>query len=102
MNWINTLLNNPLILIFLVSFLGVVLGRVGTKNIKLGAAAALIVGIFFGHAGYAVPGVFFNLAITMFMATVGLLASRDAFRLGCVVMEPAFLFLLLLLRLPVP
>ncbi len=81
MNWINTLLNNPLILIFLVSFLGVVLGRVGTKNIKLGAAAALIVGIFFGHAGYAVPGVFFNLAITMFMATVGLLASRDAFRL---------------------
>jgi putative transport protein len=81
MDGLNSLLNNPLILIFLVGFLGIILGRIGTKHVKLGAAAALIVGVFFGHFGYTVSNIFFNISVTMFIAPVGLLASRDVVRL---------------------
>jgi len=70
-------LQNPIALIFVVGLLGILIGMIGTKRIKLGASAALLVGLAFGHFGFSVPLSFFNLAITLFMAAVGLLASKD-------------------------
>jgi len=79
-NWLATFLQNPIALIFVVGFLGILLGMIGTRRIKLGTSAALLVGLAFGHFGFSVPLDFFNLGITMFMAAVGLLASRDMVR----------------------
>lgn len=81
MSWLLSFLQNPVTLLFVVGLLGILLGMVGTKRIKLGASAALLVGIVFGHFGFSVPISFFTLATTMFMAAVGLLASKDIVRL---------------------
>jgi len=80
MGWLISFLQNPIALIFVVGLLGILIGMIGTKRIKLGASAALLVGLAFGHFGFSVPMDFFNLGITLFMAAVGLLASKDVVR----------------------
>ncbi|SES09353.1 aspartate:alanine exchanger family transporter [Salisediminibacterium halotolerans] len=79
--WIEQLLHEPLVLIFIILFFGSLLGRLSIKGISLGTSAVLFVAMFFGHFGYEVSSVVQNLGLSLFIVAVGLQAGPRFFRM---------------------
>ena len=74
------LLDNPLLLLFLVAAVGYPLGRIRIRGSSLGVAAVLFVGIAFGsiHPQLKLPEIVYVLGLALFVYTIGL-ASGPAF-----------------------
>ncbi len=71
---ITLLINNPLLLLFLVSAIGYVLGRVQIGGVSLGVAAVLFVGLAFGalDPNLKLPETVYQLGLVLFVYTIGL------------------------------
>jgi putative transport protein len=78
---IQLLLDNPLLLLFIVSALGYVLGKIKIRGGSLGVAAVLFVGLAFGalHPDLKLPEVVYLLGLVMFVYTVGLSSGPGFF-----------------------
>jgi putative transport protein len=71
---IQLLIDNPLLLLFLVAAVGYLLGRINLGGLRLGIAAVLFVGIAVGglHPDLKLPEIVANLGLVLFVYTVGL------------------------------
>lgn len=71
---ITLLIHNPLLLLFLVSAIGYVLGRVQIGGVSLGVAAVLFVGLAFGalDPNLKLPEIVYQLGLVLFVYTIGL------------------------------
>ncbi len=78
---IQILIDNPLLLLFLVSALGYLLGQVRFFGTSLGIAAVLFVGLFFGALDPALklPEIIYLLGLVLFVYTVGLSSGAGFF-----------------------
>ncbi|RLL43629.1 YidE/YbjL duplication [Oceanobacillus piezotolerans] len=81
MDIVSELLNDPLLLIFSILFLGSLLGNVKVKGLSLGTAGVLLVAMVFGHFGYQVPPIVQNLGLSLFIVAIGLQAGPRFFRM---------------------
>ncbi len=74
--------DNPLLLLFLVSSLGFLLGRVKIAGFSLGIAAVLFVGLAFGSldAELKLPEIVQRLGLVLFVYTIGLSSGTGFFR----------------------
>ena len=75
------LLENQLLLLFLVSAIGFAVGRITIAGTSLGVAAVLFVGLAFGalHPDLKLPEVVYQLGLVLFVYTVGLASGRQFF-----------------------
>lgn len=73
------LIDNPLLLLFLVAGIGFLLGRIRIKGASLGIAAVLFVGLAFGALDPKIhlPDIVYQLGLLMFIYTVGLSGGAD-------------------------
>ncbi len=73
---------NPLLLLFLVSSLGFLLGRVKIAGFSLGIAAVLFVGLAFGSLDIdlKLPEIVQRLGLVLFVYTIGLSSGAGFFR----------------------
>ncbi|RFA32744.1 YidE/YbjL duplication [Virgibacillus dokdonensis] len=78
---LHDLLNEQLILVFVILFLGSLLGQLKMKGIGLGSAGVLVVAMLFGHFGYQVSTAVQNLGLSLFIVAVGLQAGPRFFRM---------------------
>jgi putative transport protein len=75
------LLDNPLLLLFVVAALSYPLGRVHVKGISLGVAAALFVGLAIGslHPDMRLPEEIYELGLVIFVYSIGLSSGPQFF-----------------------
>lgn len=78
---LDILIANPLLLLFVVSALGYLLGRIRFKGSSLGVAAVLFVGLAAGalHPDLSLPPVIFDLGLIIFVYTLGLSSGAGFF-----------------------
>ncbi|MBC8076268.1 MAG: transporter [Chloroflexales bacterium] len=78
---VTILLDNPLLLLFVVSALGYLLGRVAIGGSSLGVAAVLFVGLAFGalDPNLKLPEIVYQLGLIVFVYMVGLSSGRQFF-----------------------
>lgn len=78
---IDLLAENPLLLLFVVSAIGYVLGRVRVGGVSLGVAAVLFVGLFFGALDerLRLPDILYLLGLVLFVYTIGLSSGPSFF-----------------------
>ncbi len=78
---ITLLINNPLLLLFLGSAIGYVLGRVQIGGVSLGVAAVLFVGLAFGalDPNLKLPDTVYQLGLVLFVYTIGLSSGPGFF-----------------------
>jgi len=71
---IDILANNPLLLLFTVSAIGYLIGRINIGGISLGVAAVLFVGLAFGALDQRLrlPDIIYLLGLVIFVYTIGL------------------------------
>lgn len=71
---LQALLNDPLLLLFIILFLGSLIGGIKVKGLCLGSAGVLLVAMLFGHFGYEVSPVAQNIGLSLFIVSIGLQA----------------------------
>ncbi len=78
---IDLLLQNSLLLLFIVAALGYFIGRIKIRGISLGVSAVLFVGLFFGalHPDLKLPEIIYTLGLVLFVYTIGLSSGRGFF-----------------------
>ncbi len=78
---IQLLLDNPLLLLFIVAAIGYPLGRIKIGGGSLGVAAVLFVGLAFGslNPNLKLPELFYQLGLVLFVYTVGLSSGSGFF-----------------------
>ncbi len=76
-----SLLNEPLLLLFVILFLGSMLGQAKIKGLSLGTSGVLLVAMLFGHFGYEISQTVQNLGLSLFIVAVGLQAGPRFFRM---------------------
>ena len=76
------LINNPLLLLFLVAAIGFAVGRLRVAGFSFGVAAVLFVGLAFGAISpeLRLPEVVYLLGLVLFVYTVGLASGPAFFR----------------------
>ncbi|MFW6305205.1 MAG: hypothetical protein ACOC1V_05460 [Candidatus Saliniplasma sp.] len=77
MSFIEVLIENNLLVISFVVFVGILLGGLEYKGFRFGISGALFVGLIVGHFGVTVPRTYFIISLALFVASVGLMAARD-------------------------
>lgn len=77
---LDILIENPLLLLFLVAAVGYPLGRIGIRGSRLGVASVLFTGLAIGslHPDLKLPEIVYMLGVALFVYTVGL-ANGPAF-----------------------
>lgn len=75
------LLDEPLLLLFIILFLGSWLGQTKVRGLSLGSAGILLVAMTFGHFGYQVSPIVQNFGLSLFIVAVGLQAGPRFFRM---------------------
>lgn len=80
-DWVVVLLKEPLLLLFVILFLGSVLGQMEIRGLSLGSSGVLLVAMFFGHWGYDIPHTVQNLGLSLFIVAIGLQAGPRFFRM---------------------
>lgn len=75
---IQLLLDNPLLLLFIVAAIGYPLGHIKIAGSSLGVAAVLFVGLAFGalHPEMKIPALIYELGLVIFVYAVGLASAR--------------------------
>lgn len=78
---IDLLVEQPLLLLFLVSALGYVIGRIRIAGVSLGVAAILFVGLAFGALSpeLSLPPVLVEMGLIIFVYTIGLSSGAGFF-----------------------
>ncbi|MFV9506020.1 MAG: aspartate:alanine exchanger family transporter [Oscillochloridaceae bacterium umkhey_bin13] len=78
---IELLIANPLLLLFVVSAIGYVLGRIRIGGVSLGVAAVLFVGLAFGALDpqLRLPEIIYLLGLVLFVYTIGLSSGPTFF-----------------------
>ena len=78
---IKLLIDNPLLLLFVVAALGFLLGRVKIAGGSLGVATVLFVGLAFGalDPNLRLPDLLYQLGLVLFVYTVGLSSGPSFF-----------------------
>ncbi|HEX6289551.1 MAG TPA: aspartate:alanine exchanger family transporter [Herpetosiphonaceae bacterium] len=78
---IDILLQNPLLLLFLVAAIGYPLGHITIGGSSLGVAAVLFVGLGFGalHPDLKLPELVYQLGLVVFVYTIGISSGRQFF-----------------------
>lgn len=78
---IETLIQYPLLLLFIVSAIGYAIGRIRIKGSSLGVAAVLFVGLAIGALDprLALPEVIYELGLIIFVYTIGLSSGAGFF-----------------------
>lgn len=78
---IRLLLDNPLLLLFVVAALGYFLGKIKFRGSSLGVAAVLFVGLAFGalHPDLKLPEIVYWLGLVLFVYTIGLSSGPGFF-----------------------
>jgi putative transport protein len=73
---------NPLLLLFFVSAIGYLVGRIKIRGTGLGISAVLFVGLMFGamDPGFEVPEIIFQLGLVFFVYTIGLTSGPAFFQ----------------------
>lgn len=74
------LIDNPILVMFLIAVLGYALGRIRIKGMDLGTAGILLVALVFGHFGLEVPAIIQNIGLVFFVTSVGFIAGPTFFR----------------------
>ncbi len=79
---IELLRENPLLLLFVVTALGYAVGQIEFLGIRLGSAAVLFVGLFFGgyDANLTLPAFVIQLGLVIFVYAIGLNNGSNFFR----------------------
>ncbi|ALC91305.1 YidE/YbjL duplication [Bacillus sp. FJAT-18017] len=81
MDFLTPLLDEQLFLLFLILFLGSVLGKLSVKGLSLGTSGVLFVAMIFGHFGYQINETIQQLGLSLFIVAVGLQAGPRFFRM---------------------
>ncbi len=78
---IELLINNPLLLLFTVSAIGYLIGRIRIGGVSLGVAAVLFVGLAFGalDPNLKLPEIVYLLGLVLFVYTIGLSSGPGFF-----------------------
>jgi putative transport protein len=78
---IQVLLENPLLLLFVVAAIGYPLGQISVSGSSLGVAAVLFVGLAFGalHPDMKLPELVFQIGLVVFVYTIGISSGRQFF-----------------------
>ncbi|MBA3470994.1 MAG: transporter, partial [Herpetosiphonaceae bacterium] len=78
---IQLLIDNSLLLLFLVAAIGYPLGRIAIRGSSLGVAAVLFVGLAFGalDPNLKLPDLVYELGLVVFVYTIGLSSGRQFF-----------------------
>jgi len=78
---IQLLIDNPLLLLFVIAAIGYPLGRIKVRGINLGVAAVLFTGLAIGslHPNLKLPEVIYLLGLVLFVYTVGLSSGPGFF-----------------------
>jgi putative transport protein len=78
---ITTLVENPLLLLFLVAAIGYGVGQIKIKGSGLGVAAVLFVGLLFGSLDKSLqlPNIILTLGLSIFVYTIGLSSGASFF-----------------------
>lgn len=78
---IQLLLDNPLLLLFVIAAIGYPLGRIKIAGSSLGVAAVLFVGLAFGslHPEMKLPEILYLLGLVLFVYTIGLSSGPGFF-----------------------
>ncbi|HMQ31958.1 MAG TPA: aspartate:alanine exchanger family transporter [Chloroflexaceae bacterium] len=78
---IDLLIQNPLLLLFVVSAIGYLLGRIRIGGVSLGVAAVLFVGLAFGalNPELRLPEIIYLLGLVLFVYTIGLSSGPGFF-----------------------
>lgn len=78
---IQLLIDNPLLLLFIVGAIGYPLGRIKVRGTSIGVASVLFVGLAFGalHPELRLPTVVFEMGLVVFIYTVGLTSGPGFF-----------------------
>lgn len=79
MTTLDLLLRNPLFCLFLTLALGLGLGRISIKGIKLGPAGVLFSALVMGHFGYVFPDGVGKIGLVLFIYCVGISAGGRFF-----------------------
>ncbi|HOW23957.1 MAG TPA: permease [Sedimentibacter sp.] len=66
--------------IFLIGFLGYMIGGIKVWSIELGTAGVLLVALIFGHYGIVVPDIVREMGLVFFVTSVGFVAGPNFFR----------------------
>jgi putative transport protein len=78
---IQLLLDNPLLLLFIVAAIGYPLGQIKIRGSSLGVAAVLFVGLAIGslHPDLKLPEIVYLLGLVLFVYTIGLSSGPGFF-----------------------
>jgi putative transport protein len=71
---------NVVLSIFLIGFLGYMIGGIKVWSIELGTAGVLLAALIFGHYGIIVPDVVREMGLVFFVTSVGFVAGPNFFR----------------------
>lgn len=74
------IVGSSLFVIFIIAFLGYLIGGIKIKGIELGTAGVLLVALVFGHFGFEVNKVVEDIGIALFVTSVGFIAGPKFFR----------------------
>jgi putative transport protein len=79
---IQILLDNPLMLLFVVAAIGYLLGHIRIAGSSLGVAAVLFVGLAFGalHPDLKLPELIYQFGLILFVYTIGISSGRHFFK----------------------
>ncbi len=74
--------SSPLLLLFFVSAIGYLVGRIKVWGTGLGISAVLFVGLFFGamNPAFDVPEIIFQLGLVIFVYTIGITSGPAFFQ----------------------
>lgn len=73
------ILSSPYGVFFLLSAIGIAIGRIKIKNISLDTPAIFFVALFFGHFGLTVPLIVQQIGLIFFMYSIGIQAGPGFF-----------------------
>ncbi|WP_240666675.1 aspartate:alanine exchanger family transporter [Longirhabdus pacifica] len=74
-----SLLDNPLVLLFVILLAGSIVGQFKIKGIGLGSSGILLVAMIAGHFHYQIPSLVQQLGLSLFIVAVGLQAGPRFF-----------------------
>ncbi|MFY8187439.1 MAG: aspartate:alanine exchanger family transporter [Flavobacterium sp.] len=73
------LLSHSYFVLFLIVFIGFIIGKIKIKGISLDVSAVIFVALFFGHYGVVVPIDFQYIGLVLFIFTIGIQAGPSFF-----------------------
>lgn len=76
----DSVLGETLMVVFLVAFIGYLVGSIKIRGVELGTAGVLLVALVFGHFGFKVPDLVRELGLICFVTSVGFIAGPKFFR----------------------